>query len=240
MTPSYSIPVFSRSLGSWRLSVERSAFDQGVLAAHYDKKSEQWQNIVDRYGFVPAYQGLIQGVMCHPHYRQHASSLRVLDAGVGTGAMSAAFREHMDGHLVLDAVDISQAMLQQAQQRLRHPKTTLNLRRANLANLPYADSSFDVVLAAHVIEHLPDPKVALAELYRVLKPGGILIGSITRTSLFGALVQMLWRTHRVSSSVALNWLNACGLQATRIIPYRTDSPASRLSLGCVGRKPSFT
>ncbi len=233
----FPIPVFSRSFGSWRLSVDRSPFDQDALAAHYDKKSAGWQSIIDRHRFASAYEGLIARIQNDPQYRQDTGSLRVLDAGVGTGAMSLAFRNQFAGHLHLDVVDISQAMLDQAKHRLEHPNTTLALRQANLFALPYEDDTFDVVLAAHVIEHLPDPKIALAEIYRVLKPGGIVICSLTKASFVGAFVQLIWRTHRAPEHVAIGWLARSGLRCVRAIPFARRSAAFKFSTGYVGQKP---
>ena len=43
---------------------------------------------------------------------------------------------------------------------------------ADICRLPFADASFDIILCNHVLEHIPDHRKALAELYRVLKPGG--------------------------------------------------------------------
>ncbi len=44
--------------------------------------------------------------------------------------------------------------------------------KADICHLPFASDSFDVVLCNHVLEHIPDHRKALAELYRVMKPGG--------------------------------------------------------------------
>ncbi len=235
---SFSVPVFSRSFGSWRLSVDRSLFDQDALAGHYDKKAAGWQNIIDRYGFASAYESLIARIKTDPQYRQDSGSLRILDTGVGTGAMSLAFRRQFTGHLELDAVDISKAMLRQARHRLEHPNTTLCVKQASLFALPYDDNTFDVVLAAHVIEHLPEPQVALSEIVRVLKPGGILICSLTKASLVGTLVQLVWRTHRASQKVAINWLAHSGLRSVRAFPFSKNTAASKFSTGYVGQKPS--
>jgi demethylmenaquinone methyltransferase/2-methoxy-6-polyprenyl-1,4-benzoquinol methylase len=235
---SEAIPVFSQSLGSWRLTLDRCPFDQDALAEQCDRQSGTWQQVIERHGFAHAYADLIAAGLSQRHNPGPRRSLRVLDAGVGTGAMSAALRAQVAGPLRLDAVDISGAMLTQAQTRLAHPETELHLRRASLACLPYAANSFDVVLAAHVIEHLPDPHQALQEIQRVLKPGGLLIASITRTSLMGAFVQVMWRTHRIAPHVALRWLRRAGLCDARLVPYGPGTPARRFSQGYVACKPS--
>ncbi|RRJ91629.1 SAM-dependent methyltransferase [Paenimyroides tangerinum] len=45
--------------------------------------------------------------------------------------------------------------------------------KADICNLPFEDNSFDFILCNHVLEHIPDDKKAMQELYRILKPGGI-------------------------------------------------------------------
>ena len=42
----------------------------------------------------------------------------------------------------------------------------------DITDIPYAESTFDVVLCSHVLEHIPDDRKAMSELYRILKPGG--------------------------------------------------------------------
>ncbi|WP_299889077.1 class I SAM-dependent methyltransferase [uncultured Lacinutrix sp.] len=44
--------------------------------------------------------------------------------------------------------------------------------KADICNLPFKDNSYDFILCNHVLEHIPDDTKAMAELYRVLKPGG--------------------------------------------------------------------
>lgn len=44
--------------------------------------------------------------------------------------------------------------------------------KADICNLPFSDSSFDVILCNHVLEHIPNDTKAMQELYRILKPGG--------------------------------------------------------------------
>ncbi|MFH1088500.1 MAG: class I SAM-dependent methyltransferase [Patescibacteria group bacterium] len=53
--------------------------------------------------------------------------------------------------------------------------------------IPYPDATFDLVVAAEVLEHLIYPEKVISEIFRVLKNGGVLVGSVPRNSLFWKL-----------------------------------------------------
>ena len=50
--------------------------------------------------------------------------------------------------------------------------------KADICELPFGDNNFDLILCNHVLEHIPDDKKAMEELYRVLKKGGTLIAQV--------------------------------------------------------------
>ncbi|MCX5261749.1 class I SAM-dependent methyltransferase [Streptomyces canus] len=98
---------------------------------------------------------------------------RILDAGCGSGSLFAALRDR--GALV-SGFDASAGMLELARRRLGDGA---DLQVADLGSpLPYADDTFDGVVASLVLHYLEDWGPALAELHRVLKPGGRLIASV--------------------------------------------------------------
>lgn len=98
---------------------------------------------------------------------------RILDAGCGSGPLFAALREE---GAVVTGIDQSPAMLELARQRLGEDA---DLRVADLADpLPFADGEFDDVVASLVLHYLRDWDPVLAEVRRVLKPGGRLIASV--------------------------------------------------------------
>lgn len=231
------IPVFSRFFGSWHFSVGRRGYALHELEGHYDKKSGVWQAKVDRLGFEDAYRSLIQKVLRQERYNLDASSPRVLDAGIGTGAMTAAFAQLVQCNFQLVGIDVSSEMLQRAKEKLAMQCIQPELLQADLGTIPYPDNTFDVVLVAHVLEHTIDPETAVAELYRVLKPGGLLIACVTRRSLAGAFIQFMWRTHQVNMKSALGWLRRSGFQTVRAVPLDRNSITRRFSIGYAGRKP---
>ncbi|WP_412074823.1 class I SAM-dependent methyltransferase [Streptomyces xanthophaeus] len=98
---------------------------------------------------------------------------RILDAGCGSGALSAALR---DRGAVVTGIDASAGMLALAKRRLGDDAT---LHLVDLSDpLPFADGAFDDVVASLVLHYLEDWRPVLAELRRVLRPGGRLIASV--------------------------------------------------------------
>lgn len=97
----------------------------------------------------------------------------LLDAGMGPGRLLE--RVASRGWKV-SGVDLSEQMVSHARRRL--PEHTERLLQAPIEALPFANSSFDVVVATGVLEFVREPSVALRELIRVLHPNGRLIGSL--------------------------------------------------------------
>ena len=93
------------------------------------------------------------------------------DLGCGTGQMTAALAPFVR-HVI--AVDGSAAMLQAAKKRLQG-FDNIELRRGDLEALPIDDARLDAATLALVLHHLADPRRVLAEVARVLKPGGQLL-----------------------------------------------------------------
>ena len=95
---------------------------------------------------------------------------RVLEVGVGTGLTLPLYSPAQ----TILGIDYSPPMLAQAQRRLArmgHP-AHLRLMRADAAQLPFEDASFDVVYAPYVISVVPDPVKVGLELRRVCRPAG--------------------------------------------------------------------
>jgi ArsR family transcriptional regulator len=93
------------------------------------------------------------------------------DLGCGTGQVSAALAPFVSQVI---AVDGSAAMLQAARRRL-HDVGNVDLRRGDLESLPVEDAQLDAATVMLVLHHVAEPLRALADVARVLKPGGRLI-----------------------------------------------------------------
>ena len=138
-----------------------SANDYDSFAEAYTAETEA--NLINGYYIRPAILDLAGDV----------AGRRILDAGCGSGPLSAALR---DRGAVVTGLDSSAGMLELARRRLG---PAADLRLADLGSpLPFGDGAFDDVVAALVLHYLQDWTAPLAELRRVLKPGGRLIVSV--------------------------------------------------------------
>src|SRR5215218_3441349 len=109
-------------------------------------------------------------------YRLHEYSAfagkKVLDVGSGNGyVLSKYAREGAEVY----GVDLTPAAITLCQQRFALLGLRGHFDIANAERLPFADETFDCVCSMGVLHHTPDTAAAVAEIYRVLKPGGRLI-----------------------------------------------------------------
>jgi len=113
---------------------------------------------------------------------------RVLEVGVGTGLCLPLYPANCD----ITAIDVSQAMLDKAAQRVDElGLTNVKLMRMDAGAMDFADSSFDIVVAAYVVTAVPDYRKLMEEMVRVSRPGGrlILLNHFTQDSPIIAAVE---------------------------------------------------
>ncbi|MBC7131481.1 MAG: class I SAM-dependent methyltransferase [Roseovarius sp.] len=94
----------------------------------------------------------------------------VLEVGVGTGLSLETY----DQRVRVTGVDYSPAMLRKARMRVARLglSNVVALRRMDARKLDFPDASFDTVAAMHVLSVVPEPERVMAEIARVLRPGG--------------------------------------------------------------------
>jgi SAM-dependent methyltransferase len=149
----------------------------GVRAA-----ADDGQAVVNDYdSFAEAYTAETEANLINGYYTRPAildlagdvAGRRILDAGCGSGPIAAALR---DRGASVTGFDSSAGMLELARRRLG---PDADLHAADLGSpLPFPDGAFDDVIAALVLHYLEDWTGPLAELRRVLKPGGRLITAV--------------------------------------------------------------
>lgn len=227
----------SRRIGSWEVMISRWPLSTTDLASRYDAVSGKWARTERRFQLNTAYQEPLLASQVVIDLMQIEPQARVLDCGVGNVSLSIALDSIKKGPVDIHAIDTSAQMLAQAKSVMQHAGLNPHLQQADVMSLPYDDQSFDFVMAAHVLEHLPDPQRALEEMIRVLKPGGMVFLCVTRPSLFGALVQLLWRTRAITDQQGIAWLHASQLIDVRYQPVRLGSFAGFASTAFWARRP---
>jgi ubiquinone/menaquinone biosynthesis C-methylase UbiE len=119
----------------------------------------------------------------------------ILDVGSGAGQIAQHLLKYADAQSEIYCTDLSQPMLERARVRLKSSRP--RFVTADIVHLPFEDNAFDGVTCGYVLEHLANPRPGLAELARVMKPGGRMLLLVTEDSVAGAWTSRLWccRTH---------------------------------------------
>ena len=115
--------------------------------------------------------------------QRYRASAPMLDAGCGTGLNLASLPP---GSVGLDINPRNIALV-----RARLPGHIAI--EGDVEAMPFPDGSLSTVICTEVLEHIPHPQTALEEIHRVLRPGGLLIGSVPSRSL-------IWRLRFLSST----------------------------------------
>ena len=133
----------------------RRAWDE--QAASYDKR-------------IGWFERRVFGTDNRPWAAQRARGA-VLEVAVGTGLNIPLYGRDVR----LTGIDISPAMLDIARKRAAEVGRDADLREGDAHELPFADASFDTVVCTLSLCNIPDPDRAVAEMKRVLRPGGRLV-----------------------------------------------------------------
>ncbi len=128
--------------------------DAWAAGDHYEPYCGRWSRLVAR-EFL--------------RWLDAAPALDWLDVGCGTGALTSTILDAVDPNLVR-GVDPSSAFVAFATARVTSPRAGLQVGDARA--LPFDSASFDVVVAGLALNFVPEPPQAIAEMARVLRPGG--------------------------------------------------------------------
>ncbi len=109
-----------------------------------------------------------------------ATAPLILDVATGAGRLPLIMARNagFSGHVI--GLDASRQMLKVARRKVAAERFEryITLMRHDAGELPFADNSFDVVTCLEALEFLPDPRAALREMCRALRPGGLLLTTI--------------------------------------------------------------
>lgn len=119
---------------------------------------------------------------------------RILELGCGNGSMWSDHALPEGAELIL--TDFSEGMLDSARANVGI-RDGISFRQADIQQIPYADESFDVVIANMMLYHVPDLSKALSEVWRVLKPCGSFYCATSGTNGITEYVQGLLKDYGI-------------------------------------------
>ncbi len=135
-------------------SIERFAMNNPLRSAHQHLREARW--------FAVGSEGRLRGA-------------DVLEVGCGRGVGVEVLLDRL-GVAHVTALDVDPAMVETARRRLSdRPPARYTLGVGDVADLPLADERYDAVADFAIMHHVPDWQRAVAEVARVLRPGGLLL-----------------------------------------------------------------
>lgn len=151
---------------------------------------------------------------------------RVLDVGCGSGALLARLEGHAGYRAGVELSATAAAVAAGVADEV--------VNRAVTEKLPFAPSSFDVVVCADVLEHLPEPAAALSSVVELCRPGGAVVISVPNIAYWQARLRLLrgvWRYEPtglfdtghlrfLTRDTLLELVDGCGLIVEGIRPAR--------------------
>jgi ubiquinone/menaquinone biosynthesis C-methylase UbiE len=102
------------------------------------------------------------------YFKSDLKTFSVLDIGCSTGIITNLLASYFQNII---GMDIDEPAVEFAQKKFKRPN--LEFRKGSSLNMDFPDSIFDVVICAHIYEHVPDVKLLMDEINRVLKVNGV-------------------------------------------------------------------
>ncbi len=193
------------------------------LTTRYDNAAGRWGDKMRTLGYADAYLGfLAAGPRAGPRDR-------VCDVGCGSGAFAEAWMGIHGPASRITLLDPSRSMLTRAEAALARRGGRAQVVQDGLEGFQ-PKACFDYLLAAHVLEHVPEPAAALRRMRAWVQPGGRLWLVVSKPHWCNALIWLQWRHRAFRQAEVSDCLAVAGwrLDDTYAFP---SGPPSRNSRG---------
>lgn len=148
---------------------------------------------------------------------------RILDCGCGPGNFWAENVTAIPADCQVALVDLSDGMVREARKKLDRHEIFIGFQAADVAALPYPDLTFDLLIANHMLYHVPDLRRALREMHRVLKRGGRFFAATNGAGHLAELRQLGYEI-MPDQHAEIAWMNAFSLEngASQLLEQFSD------------------
>ena len=147
------------------------AYDKQQATHEFARWSESYdRSILQWLLFGPSHRAMIRRIKAVAGDRP----IRELDIGCGTGVFASRMRISLPNTRIW-GIDLVSGMLAKGAERWRHHSKDVQPVQGDSERLPFADGCFDFVTCANSFHHYPHQERAVAEMHRVLRPGGRLL-----------------------------------------------------------------
>ncbi len=213
--------------GSWQS--DNMSETTAPLTNRYDSAAGRWRDKMRALGYYDGYLGFLSAPGARP-----VDNAKVIDVGAGTAAFAEAWIAVNGPPATMTLLEPSVEMLERARAALDARDVApicIAKRLDDALDMPAADE----ILAAHIIEHCPDPKVALSQMRDLLVPGGRLRLVVSKPHWCNAIIWLQWRHRTFGKSEIHELVQAAGfeIESTYAFP---SGPPSRTSHGIVARR----
>jgi 2-polyprenyl-3-methyl-5-hydroxy-6-metoxy-1,4-benzoquinol methylase len=199
------------------------------LTRQYDSAAGRWRDKMRALGYYDGYLGFLSDPAC-PRPEPKA---RVIDAGAGTAAFAEAWVAVKGAPEHLTLLDPSRAMLERGAAALAARNVEAETVVGLLGETELAPA--DHVLSAHVIEHCPDPGLALKHLATLVRQGGWLHLVVSKPHWCNAIIWLQWRHRTFADTEIAALLGAAGFDVASTYTF-PSGPPSRTSRGIIARR----
>ncbi len=142
------------------LSEDKSTIDKMYFYESFAKEFDSKMNMYDTYKRISVFfDEILKDI--------NIEGKCLLDAGCGTGWFSKVASER--GAMVT-SMDLGENLLKEVEKKCNTKRVV-----GSVLAMPFENNTFDIVISSEVIEHTPHPYQAIREIYRVLKPNGIMV-----------------------------------------------------------------